>query len=137
MTEQPPDATPADADPAQPARPGGLAWTVRAVAIAGVAVSVWAALTGWGAVVHGYPLYAVLLAVTLVVFSRRWLAYVAQAPIANGVAPRGPCCPHRHLHRMDCAHGVVASIYRTGARARSDEPLTQRSPSQRRQRKSS
>ena len=40
---------------------------LRLLALAGVIVVVWACVTSWGAVVHGHPLYAVLLAVTLVV----------------------------------------------------------------------
>ena len=39
----------------------------RLLALAGIGVVVWACVTSWGAVVHGHPLYAVLLAVTLVV----------------------------------------------------------------------
>ena len=35
--------------------------------MAGVLVVAWACLTGWGAIVHGYPLYAVLLLATLLV----------------------------------------------------------------------
>ncbi len=41
-------------------------WLVRLTAAAGVLVVAWALATGWGAVVHGHPAYAVLLAVTLV-----------------------------------------------------------------------
>lgn len=40
-------------------------WVVRATAAAGVIVVVWACVTGWGAIVHGHPLYGVLLAATL------------------------------------------------------------------------
>ncbi|PFG42016.1 alpha/beta hydrolase family protein [Isoptericola jiangsuensis] len=47
-------------------RPGWWTWTVRAVAAAGLVVVAWVLLTGWGAVVHGHPLYAVLLALTVV-----------------------------------------------------------------------
>ncbi|MEG3616415.1 alpha/beta hydrolase [Isoptericola haloaureus] len=47
-------------------RTGWLAWVVRAVAAAGIAVVAWALLTGWGAVVHGHPVYAVLLGATVV-----------------------------------------------------------------------
>ena len=39
----------------------------RLLALAGIGVVVWACVTSWGAVVHGHPLYAVLLALTLVV----------------------------------------------------------------------
>lgn len=41
-------------------------WLATAVAAAGIAVPLWVAVTAWGAVVHGHPLYAVLLAITLV-----------------------------------------------------------------------
>jgi len=47
--------------------PAWITWVVRLVAAAGVLVVLWAAVTGWGAIVHGHPLYAVLLIVTLVV----------------------------------------------------------------------
>lgn len=43
-----------------------LVWTVRIVAAAGLVVVAWACLSSWGAVVHGHPAYAVLLAVTVV-----------------------------------------------------------------------
>ncbi|MFJ3404977.1 alpha/beta hydrolase [Promicromonospora sp. NPDC090134] len=46
-------------------RPAWLTWTVRAVAAAGIVVVAWACLTAWGAVVHGHPLYAVLLGLTV------------------------------------------------------------------------
>lgn len=39
----------------------------RLLALAGIGVVAWACATSWGAVVHGHPLYAVLLAITLVV----------------------------------------------------------------------
>ena len=42
-----------------------ITWIVRVVAAAGVLVVAWAYLTGWGAIVHGHPLYAVLLVATL------------------------------------------------------------------------
>jgi hypothetical protein len=38
----------------------------RLLALAGIGVVVWACVTSWGAVVHGHPLYAALLALTLV-----------------------------------------------------------------------
>jgi hypothetical protein len=37
----------------------------RLLALAGIGVVVWACVTSWGAVVHGHPLYAVLLGLTL------------------------------------------------------------------------
>lgn len=40
-------------------------WIVRGTAVAGVLVVGWASLTRWGAIVHGHPLYGVLLALTL------------------------------------------------------------------------
>lgn len=42
-----------------------LTWVTRAAAFAGVVVVAWVFLSAWGAVVHGHPLYAVLLAATL------------------------------------------------------------------------
>lgn len=50
---------------APPARPW-LTWAGRAVSISAVVVALWACLTQWGAVVHGNPAYAILLAVTVV-----------------------------------------------------------------------
>ena len=45
MTDEPADASPAQADElaSAPARPGPLTWTVRVVANAGLAVPAWAA----------------------------------------------------------------------------------------------
>ncbi|MDJ0349501.1 alpha/beta hydrolase [Cryobacterium sp. PH29-G1] len=51
--------------PSAPTASPRLAWIVRVVAAAGVLVVAWACLTGWGAIVHGHPLYAVLLVATL------------------------------------------------------------------------
>lgn len=42
-----------------------LVWTVRSVAAAGLVVVAWACLSSWGAIVHGHPAYAALLAVTV------------------------------------------------------------------------
>jgi hypothetical protein len=54
----------------------------RLLALAGIGVVVWACMTSWGAVVHGHPLYAVLLAVTLVVsVIAGWLSFRAGEPI--------------------------------------------------------
>lgn len=47
--------------------PAWLLWIERAVAVAALAVVAWAAFTAWGAVVHGHPAYAVLLALTALV----------------------------------------------------------------------
>jgi hypothetical protein len=41
-------------------------WAVRVIAFAALAVVAWACLSGWGAVVHGHPAYAVLLGASLV-----------------------------------------------------------------------
>jgi len=67
MTDQPADAVPAQADALASARArrGPLTWTVHVVAVAGLAVPAWAAVTSWGAVIHGYPLYAILLLATV------------------------------------------------------------------------
>ena len=45
---------------------GTLTRVTRVVAAAGVLVVVWVLLTAWPVVVHGHPLYAALLAITLV-----------------------------------------------------------------------
>jgi len=47
--------------------PGLLTWATRGVAAAGVLVVLWVCLTAWPVVVHGHPLYAVLLIITLAV----------------------------------------------------------------------
>ena len=46
---------------------GALTWVTRVVAAAGVLVVLWVLVTAWPVVVHGHPLYAVLLAITLAV----------------------------------------------------------------------
>ena len=43
-----------------------LRWTEVAVAVAGLLVALWVCLTAWGAVVHGHPVYAILLAISVV-----------------------------------------------------------------------
>ena len=48
-----------------PADASRLTCVVRVAAAAGVLVVAWACLTGWGAIVHGHPLYVVLLLATL------------------------------------------------------------------------
>ena len=45
--------------------PSWITWVVRVTATGGILVVAWACLTGWGAIVHGYPLYAVLLLATV------------------------------------------------------------------------
>lgn len=59
-----------------------LSWLIVAVATAGLAVAVWSAVTAWGGIVHGHPLYAVLLVLATL------LAPVA-AVLAAGGAARG------------------------------------------------
>ena len=44
---------------------GWSGWIARVAAVAGVLVVAWVCLTSWGAIVHGHPLYGVLLGVTL------------------------------------------------------------------------
>jgi hypothetical protein len=46
---------------------GVLTWVTRVVAAAGVLVVLWVCVTAWPVVVHGHPLYAVLLVITLLV----------------------------------------------------------------------
>ena len=45
--------------------PSWISWLVRLVAVAGIVVVAWAVGSGWGAIVHGHPLYGVLLVATL------------------------------------------------------------------------
>jgi Alpha/beta hydrolase family len=52
--------------PTRPRRADALSWVSRVVAIAALAVAAWALITSPGAVVHGHPAYAVVLAVTVV-----------------------------------------------------------------------
>ncbi|WP_431279143.1 alpha/beta hydrolase [Leifsonia poae] len=44
-----------------------VSWIGAAVALIGVFICGWALLTGWGAIVHGHPAYAIWLGVTLLV----------------------------------------------------------------------
>ncbi len=44
-----------------------MRWVVRAVAALAVIAVAWCCLTAWPAIVHGHPLYAILLALTLIV----------------------------------------------------------------------
>lgn len=44
-----------------------MKWVVRAVAALAVIAVAWCCATAWPAIVHGHPLYAVLLALTLIV----------------------------------------------------------------------
>jgi len=46
---------------------GLVTWITRGVAAVGVLVVLWVLVTAWPVVVHGHPLYAVLLAITLAV----------------------------------------------------------------------
>lgn len=43
-----------------------MTWIVRVTAAAGVLVVVWACVSSWGAIVHGHPLYGVLLGCTFI-----------------------------------------------------------------------
>jgi pimeloyl-ACP methyl ester carboxylesterase len=40
-----------------------VSWIERAAALAGLGVVAWAAITAWGAIIHGHPAYAILLGV--------------------------------------------------------------------------
>ncbi|MDD0856830.1 hypothetical protein NHF46_01430 [Arthrobacter alpinus] len=55
-----------------------LFWAVRSVSTLGVAVTVWAAISTGGMLVHGHPAYAILLGIVFiscaVVAARSWLA---------------------------------------------------------------
>lgn len=46
-------------------RPAWLTWAIRAIAAAGLVVVVWVCVTAWPVLVHGHPLYPVLLALTV------------------------------------------------------------------------
>jgi len=52
--------------PATSPRPW-LTWAGRAVSAVAILVVLWACVTQWGAVMHGNPAYAILLAITVVV----------------------------------------------------------------------
>lgn len=65
--EQPDDDGPATGEaPPTALDRSWFTWVVRVVAAAAVLVVVWACVTEWGGVIHGYPLYAILLLATLV-----------------------------------------------------------------------
>ena len=68
MSQDPADpmSSLAEGSPPAPQDPSWITWGVRVVAVAGVLVVAWGGLTGWGTVVHGHPLYAVLLLATLI-----------------------------------------------------------------------
>ncbi len=57
-----------------------MVWIGRALSVAALAVVAWACLTSWGAVVHGSPVYAAMLVLTVV------LAVVSLVRLAR---PRG------------------------------------------------
>jgi hypothetical protein len=44
-----------------------MKWAKTGIAILGVVVVLWSCITAWPAIVHGHPLYAILLALTLLV----------------------------------------------------------------------
>lgn len=73
--------------------PSAWHWVGRGTAAAGVLVVAWACLTGWDAIAHGHPLYAVLLVATLL-----------GSAIAGWRAP-GRLRPRRGWRRV--AHAVV------------------------------
>lgn len=47
-------------------RPAWLTWTIRTIAAAGLVVVGWVCATAWPVLVHGHPLYPVLLALTVI-----------------------------------------------------------------------
>ncbi|MCC6270117.1 MAG: alpha/beta hydrolase, partial [Microbacteriaceae bacterium] len=59
-------------------------WAVRIIAVAGLVVVAWACLSGWGAVVHGHPAYAVLLAVSFVLSAVAIVRSLRARPIRSG-----------------------------------------------------
>ncbi len=89
-------------DPRARRRGTALRWLSVVVALAAVAVVTWVAVTAWGAVVHGHPLYAVLLAVT---------AVVALLLLAASVrALRRPRPPRRVWRGLLASLGLVAVL---------------------------
>ena len=44
-----------------------MTWVVRAIVVAALTAVGWSALTAWPAIIHGHPLYAVLLGLTVAV----------------------------------------------------------------------
>ncbi|WP_125206558.1 MULTISPECIES: alpha/beta hydrolase [Isoptericola] len=80
-------------------RPGRHPWVVRAVAAAGLLVVAWVCVTAWGAVVHGHPAYAVLLALT------------AMVSVAVGWRSFRPAAPRRGWRRVA---GVVLLVAAAG-----------------------
>ena len=44
-----------------------MKWALRVVSVSGILVVAWCCLTGWPAIVHGHPLYGILLALTLAI----------------------------------------------------------------------
>jgi hypothetical protein len=56
-------------------------WVVRVISAIGVLVVSWCALTAWPAIVHGHPLYGVLLLLTLLVaVVAGWWTFRGRAP---------------------------------------------------------
>ncbi|WP_156163523.1 alpha/beta hydrolase [Demequina subtropica] len=54
-------------DDAPRTSPAWEAWTIRGIAALAVVAAIVLALTAWGAVVHGHPAYAIMLAATVVI----------------------------------------------------------------------
>ncbi len=100
MTDHPvdPPSSPAEGSLPTPADPAWITWVVRVVAAAGILVIAWACLTGWGAVVHGHPLYAVLVLATL--FGSAFIG-------SRTLHPRATRTGWRHIARIVL---VLASI---------------------------
>lgn len=68
-----------------------MTWVVRAIVVAALAAVGWCALTAWPAIVHGHPLYAVLLGLTVavaVIVGARALRSRAQHEDAPRTGPR-------------------------------------------------
>ncbi|MDQ1250045.1 MAG: Alpha/beta hydrolase family protein [Actinomycetota bacterium] len=73
-------------------------WVTRGVALAAIAVVVWVLITAWPVVVHGHPLYAALLVLTVVGAGVAFVRSLQQRPARTG------------WRRVLWAVGVVAAV---------------------------
>jgi len=77
---------------------GPMTWATRGVCIAGVLVVLWVCLTAWPVVVHGHPLYGVLLAITLAL------------SVLVGLSTRRPLTERRRRRRVLRAAVILLSF---------------------------